>query len=74
MIDLRSDTAIQPTAAMLNAIRAVQFRDDLLREDESTNNLIEKTCMSFGLEDAVLTPQSFLKMKISAQLMEVLSM
>lgn len=65
MIDLRSDTAIQPTAAMLNAIRAVQFRDDLLREDESTNKLIEKTCMSLGLEDAVLTPSGTMSNQIA---------
>ncbi len=55
-IDLRSDTAIQPTPEMLATLTDLQFRDDLLREDESTNALIASTCALLGTEDAVITP------------------
>ncbi|USQ80464.1 aminotransferase class I/II-fold pyridoxal phosphate-dependent enzyme [Ornithinimicrobium faecis] len=64
-IDLRSDTAIQPTPAMLEAIQSVQFRDDLLREDKSTNALVEMTCDVLGTADAVITPSGTMSNQIA---------
>ncbi|WP_114908076.1 threonine aldolase family protein [Ornithinimicrobium murale] len=64
-IDLRSDTAIQPTPAMLEAVQALGFRDDLLREDESTNALVQQTCTVLGTADAVLTPSGTMSNQIA---------
>ena len=42
--DLRSDTAIQPTAAMVESLRGLRFADDLLRgrPDERTAGTCEQ--------------------------------
>ncbi|KAH7324550.1 pyridoxal phosphate-dependent transferase [Stachybotrys elegans] len=38
-LDLRSDTQTTPTASMLQAIIACTLRDDVMREDQTTNDL-----------------------------------
>src|SRR5699024_6968013 len=63
-IDLRSDTAIQPTTPMLEAVRHLQFGDDLLCEDQSTNTLVTQACTLLGKEDAVLTPSGTMSNQI----------
>lgn len=50
---------------MLAAIGAVKFRDDLLREDEATNALVEKTSAMLGTADAVLTPSGTMSNQIA---------
>src|SRR5699024_8527209 len=64
-IDLRSDTAIQPTTPMLEAVRHLQFGDDLLCEDQSTNTLVTQACTLLGKEDAVLTPSGTMSNQIA---------
>ena len=64
-IDLRSDTAIQPTAAMLDSVRDLLFRDDMLREDDATNTLLRRACELLGTEDAVLTPSGTMSNQIA---------
>lgn len=65
MIDLRSDTAIQPTETMLTAVRSLQFGDNLLGEDEPTSALIEKAGSLTGMEDGILTPSGTMSNQIA---------
>lgn len=64
-IDLRSDTAIQPTAAMLESVRDLMFADDMLREDDATNALLQRACEILDAEDAVLTPSGTMSNQIA---------
>lgn len=65
LLDLRSDTASQVSREMLEALQQTAFGDDLLREDESTNALIQEACSLFGMEDAVLTPSGTMSNQIA---------
>lgn len=50
LIDLRSDTATRPTPAMREAIAEAPVGDEMLGEDPSVNELVEKAAALFGKE------------------------
>lgn len=64
--DLRSDTAIQPTAAMIASLQGQHFADDLLGEDSATNRLLEHVSGEFGMDAALLTPSGTMSNQIAA--------
>ncbi len=53
LIDLRSDTATRPTPFMRAAIAEARVGDDVLGEDPSVNELIEKARSLFAKEDGL---------------------
>ncbi len=53
MIDLRSDTVTQPTAAMKEFMMQAKLGDDVFSEDPSINALEEKAATMFGKEAAL---------------------
>ncbi len=53
LIDLRSDTATRPTKPMREAIAEARVGDDMLGEDPSVNELIQKATALFGKEDGL---------------------
>ncbi|GAA1188079.1 low-specificity L-threonine aldolase [Brevibacterium paucivorans] len=53
VIDMRSDTASQPTAEMIESLKGVYFGDDLLGEDDATRELTEVLARSFGMDAAM---------------------
>ncbi|WP_120004068.1 threonine aldolase family protein [Nesterenkonia muleiensis] len=65
LIDLRSDTAIQPTHEMLRRLESLYFGDDLLEEDQATNLLLVKSSEMIGMESALLTPSGSMSNQIS---------
>lgn len=65
ILDLRSDTAIQPTAAMVESLRGLHFADDLLQEDDPTNTLLARVSSEFGMESALLTPSGTMSNQIA---------
>ena len=56
MIDLRSDTVTQPTAAMREALLAAPLGDDVFGGDPSVNALQEKIAGLLGFEAALFVP------------------
>ncbi len=56
MIDLRSDTVTQPTAAMRDAMLAAPLGDDVFADDPSVNALQEKLAAMLGFEAALFVP------------------
>ena len=56
MIDLRSDTVTQPTAAMRAAIMAAPLGDDVFADDPSVNALQDKIAAMLGFEAALFMP------------------
>ena len=52
-LDLRSDTVTQPTAAMLDAMRAAELGDDVLGDDPTVHAL-EARCAELAGKDAAL--------------------
>ena len=56
MIDLRSDTVTQPTAAMRTAMAAAPLGDDVFGGDPSVNALQEKIASLLGFEAALFVP------------------
>lgn len=56
MIDLRSDTVTQPTAAMRRAMAEAEVGDDVYGEDPTVALLEERVAAMFGKEAAVFTP------------------
>lgn len=50
IIDLRSDTITQPTAAMKEAMIRAQVGDDVFGEDPTVNQLQQKAAEMFGME------------------------
>jgi threonine aldolase len=56
MIDLRSDTVTQPTAAMRRAIAAAPVGDDVYQDDPSVLALEEMVSDLLGKDDAVFMP------------------
>ncbi|MEO6321830.1 MAG: GntG family PLP-dependent aldolase, partial [Polaromonas sp.] len=55
-IDLRSDTATQPTLAMRAAMQAAPLGDDVFGGDPSVNALQEKVAALLGFEAALFMP------------------
>jgi threonine aldolase len=56
MIDLRSDTVTQPTAAMRAAMQAAPLGDDVFGDDPSVNALQEQIADLLGFEAALFVP------------------
>ncbi len=56
MIDLRSDTVTQPTAAMWDAMRAAPLGDDVFGDDPTVNALQVRIAADLGFEAALFMP------------------
>ncbi len=56
IVDLRSDTVTQPTAAMRAAMQAAPLGDDVFGDDPSVNALEEKIAALLGFEAALFVP------------------
>ncbi len=56
VIDLRSDTVTQPTAAMREAIMAAEVGDDVYGEDPTLNRLQERAAALLGKEATLFFP------------------
>src|SRR5919206_2693777 len=56
LVDLRSDTVTQPTAAMKAAMLAAPLGDDVFGDDPSVNALQEKIAGMLGFEAALFVP------------------
>ena len=56
IVDLRSDTVTQPTAAMRAAMQAAPLGDDVFGGDPSVNALQEKIAALLGFEAALFMP------------------
>ena len=56
MIDLRSDTVTQPTAAMREAMLAAPLGDDVFGDDPSVNTLQSELAETLGFEAALFMP------------------
>ena len=55
-IDLRSDTATQPTKSMRQAMAAAEVGDDVHQEDQTVNELQQLAAQQLGKEDALFVP------------------
>ena len=56
VVDLRSDTVTQPTAAMREAMMAAPLGDDVFGDDPSVNALQDKVAAMLGFEAALFVP------------------
>ncbi|MDQ0074334.1 threonine aldolase [Variovorax boronicumulans] len=56
VVDLRSDTVTQPTAAMREAMMAAPLGDDVFGTDSTVNALQEKIAALLGFEAALFVP------------------
>lgn len=56
LVDLRSDTVTQPTAAMREAMLAAPLGDDVFADDPSVNALQEQIARMLGFEAALFVP------------------
>jgi threonine aldolase len=56
IVDLRSDTVTQPTAAMRDAMMAAPLGDDVFGDDPSVNALQKKLADALGFEAALFMP------------------
>ena len=56
VVDLRSDTVTQPTAAMREAMLAAPLGDDVFGDDPSVNALQDKIAAMLGFEAALFVP------------------
>lgn len=68
MIDLRSDTATQPTPGMRRAIAEAQVGDEQKREDPTVNVLQERVAALLGQEAAVFLPTATMANQIALKL------
>ena len=68
MIDLRSDTATQPTAAMRAAIAGAEVGDEQLREDPTVNELQRRAATLLGQEAALFLPTATMANQIALRL------
>jgi threonine aldolase len=69
MIDLRSDTATSPTAAMRAAMAAAQVGDEQLREDPTVNELQERAAALLGQEAALFLPTATMANQIALRIL-----
>jgi threonine aldolase len=69
VIDLRSDTASQPTPAMREAIAAAQVGDEQLREDPTVNELERRAALLLGQEEAVFVPTATMANEIALRVL-----
>jgi threonine aldolase len=56
IVDLRSDTVTQPTAAMRAAMMEAKLGDDVFGDDPTVNALQEKLAALLGFEAALFMP------------------
>ena len=68
MIDLRSDTATQPTEGMRRAIAEAAVGDEQKREDPSVNALQERVAVLLGHEAAIFVPTATMANQIALKL------
>jgi threonine aldolase len=69
VIDLRSDTLTQPTAAMREAIASAAVGDDQKREDPTVNELERRGAEFLGQEEAVFLPTATMANQIALQIL-----
>jgi threonine aldolase len=69
MIDLRSDTVTQPSAAMRSFMMQAKVGDDVFGEDPSINELEAKVCALFGTEAALFTPTATMSNQIALKIL-----
>ncbi|HEX4130818.1 MAG TPA: low-specificity L-threonine aldolase [Pirellulales bacterium] len=67
-IDLRSDTATRPTAAMRAAMAAAEVGDDVLGEDPTIRGLEERIAATLAKEAAVFVPSGTMSNQIGVRL------
>ncbi len=65
MIDLRSDTATKPTAAMRAAMAAAEVGDEQVREDPTVNELQRRAASILGKEAALFLPTATMANQIA---------
>ena len=65
MIDLRSDTATQPTAEMRAAMADAEVGDEQLREDPTVNELQRRAAELLGQESALFLPTATMANQIA---------
>lgn len=68
MIDLRSDTVTQPTAAMRRAMAQAEVGDDVYGEDPTVNRLQERAAEIFAKEAALFVPTGSMGNQIAVKL------
>jgi threonine aldolase len=69
VIDLRSDTATQPTAGMRAAIAAAVVGDEQRREDPTVNELQRRAAELLGQEEALFVPTATMANQIALRLL-----
>ena len=69
MIDLRSDTLTQPTAAMREAIANAAVGDEQKREDPTVNELERRGAKFLGHEEAVFLPTATMANQIALNIL-----
>jgi threonine aldolase len=68
VIDLRSDTATQPTEGMRQAIAGARVGDEQKREDPSVNDLQERVAQLLGHDAAIFVPTATMANQIALKL------
>src|SRR3954451_5662450 len=68
-IDLRSDTATRPTAAMRRAMAEAEVGDDVLNEDPTVLALQERVADLLGKEAALFVPSGTMANQIALKLL-----
>jgi threonine aldolase len=69
VIDLRSDTLTQPTAAMREAIANARVGDDQKREDPTVNELERRGAEFLGQEESVFLPTATMANQIALHIL-----
>jgi threonine aldolase len=69
MIDLRSDTVTQPTAAMRRAMMEAEVGDDVYGEDPTVNHLEQRAAEITGKEAALFVPTGTMGNTIAVKLL-----
>jgi len=65
IVDLRSDTVTKPTPGMLEAMFNARVGDDVFGEDETINELEQKTAAIFGMESGIFCPSGTMTNQIA---------
>lgn len=65
MIDLRSDTVTLPSKGMLEAMMNAKVGDDVFKEDNTINQLEERTARLFGMEAGLFCPSGTMTNQIA---------
>jgi threonine aldolase len=65
IVDLRSDTVTKPTPGMLEAMMNAKIGDDVFGEDETVNELEEKSARLFGMEAGIFCPSGTMTNQIA---------